>query len=425
VTAEPEIPQEQPAAEPAPGIPESAPSPRRRRHPILRIAGVLVAIAAALVVASLSIDLGPGLKKRAEDAGSKWLDRPMHIGRLAIRLDRGAFQLDDLVIEGLKPTDPPFLKANRVFVNLPWWTFFTHELIIENIEMSGWQMRVEQFPSRHSFPRIMGPPRTAPREPSRWKLTTTLRQVIARNGEFVYDDHTVPWKVVCRNLDVSVFKGLDTYRGTAQFSDGSVKIQSYDEFRADMQTRFRIDGGRILLEDINLRTTGADTRVTGYVDMKNWPEMLYNVRSRIDFPTQKAIYFRSMNFDVAGRGDFAGTFRFFKTPRGTGRELKGTFASPQVGVNEWRFPDVRGSLLWNNSAFRVTDVTTSVEGGRAVFDYTMEPLGRAGTPAQVAWDATPTSTSRGSRTSSSCRASGSQAAPQDATACSGPSAGGR
>jgi autotransporter translocation and assembly factor TamB len=384
VTAEPELPPEPPDAEPEPAA--AAPPPKRRR-PMLRLLGVIVGIVAALIVASLTIDLGPSLKKRAEDAGSKWLDRPMHIGKLGIRLDRGAFQLDDLVIEGLKPTDRPFLKAKRVFVNLPWWTVFTHDLIIENVEMSDWDMLVEQFPGKHNFPRVMGPPRTAPKKPSRFKLTTTTRQVTARNGKFTYDDHTTPWKVVCPNLDVSVFKGLDTYRGTAQFSNGTVKILSYDEFRADMQTRFRIDGGKVVLEAIDLQSDGASTDVTGYVDLKNWPEMLYNVKSKIDFPTQKAIYFKDMNFTVAGRGDFLGTFRFFKTPTGTGRELKGTFTSPEAGVNAWRFPGVKGSVLWTNSAFRVTDVSTALYGGHALFDYTMEPLGRQGHPAQVAWDA--------------------------------------
>ncbi|HXT29719.1 MAG TPA: hypothetical protein VN716_10580, partial [Vicinamibacterales bacterium] len=120
MTAEPELPPEQPDAAPEPA--PAAPPPARRRHPVLRALGVLVGIVVALIVASLTIDLGPALRKRAEDAGSKWLDRPMHIGKLGIRLDRGAFQLDDLVIEGLKPTDRPFLKAKRVFVNLPWWT---------------------------------------------------------------------------------------------------------------------------------------------------------------------------------------------------------------------------------------------------------------------------------------------------------------
>lgn len=353
---------------------------------MLRAFGVLVAIAAALIVSGLVIDLGPVLRKRAEDAGSKYLERPMRIGKLGIHLGRGAFVVEDLVIEGLQPTDRPFLRAKRIFVNLPWWTIFSHELIVQDVDMADWEMLVEQFPGKHNFPRVTPKPKEKKGEPI-WKFTTTVRSVIARKGRFIYDDHTVPWQVVCNNLNVSVFKGLDAYRGTAQFSNGTIRIQSYEQFRADMQTRFKIDGGRIVLEDINLDSTGADTRVTGFVDLRNWPEMVYNVKSRIDFPVQKGIYFKTMNFDVSGQGDFEGTFRFFKTPRGTGRELKGTFTSAQAGVNAWRFPDVRGSLLWNNSGFRVTDVTTGLYGGRAKFDYLMEPLGRPGQPTQVVWDA--------------------------------------
>ena len=359
---------------------------KRKKHPLLRALGVLVALLAAGLIASLTVDLGPSLKKRAETAGSNWLDRPMHMGRLSIQLGRGAFQIDDLVIEGLKPADRPFLAAKRVWVYLPWWTIFSRELIVDTVEMSDWDMVVEQFPGKHSFPRVTGPKREArPKGPSRF--TTTTKQVIARRGRFTYDDHTVPWKVVCPNLDVSVFKGIDKYRGTAQFSDGTVRIQNYEEFGASMQTRFRIEDGRVMLEHINLKSEGASSAVTGYVDFKNFPDMLFNVRSHIDFPTQKAIYFKSMNFTVAGVGDFAGTFRFFKTgPTSTGRELKGTFTSALAGVNEWRFPDVHGSLLWTNRAFRVTDVTTALYGGRAKFDYAMEPLGLPGKPTMAIWD---------------------------------------
>ena len=207
----------------------------------------------------------------------------MHIGKLSIVLRTGAFQVDDLVIEGLQPTDRPFLKAKRVFMNLPWWTFLTHELIVENVDMTGWEMLVEQFPGRHNFPKLGGPKKERKGDPF-WKMTTTVRSVIARNGLFIYDDHTTPWTVVCRDLNVSVFKGFDTYRGTAQFTNGSVKILQCDAFRADMQTRFKIDGGKIILEDINLQSVGAATKVTGYVDIKNWPEMVYNVKSRDRLP---------------------------------------------------------------------------------------------------------------------------------------------
>jgi hypothetical protein len=361
--------------------------PGRRRHPVVRGFAFLLAIVAAALVTSLTIDLGPAVKKRAETAGSDYLDRPMHMGYLGIHLATGMFEIHDLVIDGLRPGDKPFLTAKRLSVYLPWWTFFTHELIVDTVELSDWDMIVEQFPGgRHNFPRVTGPKRPPPTGEPRFKFTTTVKQVIARDGRFTYDDRSTPWKVVCPNLNVSVFKGLDTYRGTAQFRGGSVKIQDYQEFPAALQTRFRIDGGKVLLEAVGIQSRGATTTATGWVDLKNWPEMLYNVRSRVDFPIQKDIFFRNTNFTVAGVGDFLGTFRFFKTPDGTGRELRGTFTSPEAGVNDWRFPGVRGSLAWTNHVFRVTDVTAGLYGGGAKFDYVMEPLGDSTRQTMVAWD---------------------------------------
>ena len=254
----------------------------------------------------------------------------MHIGKLGIHLGRGAFQIDDLVIEGLKPTDRPFLKARRIFVYMPWWTIFTHEADHrERRHDATGKCWSSSFPGKHNFPRITPKPRE---QEGRAHLAVHDDRAPgdARQGRFIYDDHTVPWKVVCNNLDVSVFKGLDTYRGTAQFSkDGSVQIQNYEEFAVDMQTRFKIDDGKILLEDINLQSAGADTKVTGYVDLKKWPEMATTSKSHIDFPTQKDIFFKTMNFTVTGKGDFIGTFRFFKTATGTGRELKGSSSVPR------------------------------------------------------------------------------------------------
>jgi len=379
---------DEPVTPPADAAPP-APKPRRK-HPILWALGILAAIVAALIVTFVSIDLGPAARRRAEQGASSWLDRPTHIGKLKIRLLTGAFEVDDLVIEGLRPTDRPFMTAKRVFVNLPWWTFITHELIIENVDMDGWDMLVEQFPNgKHSFPRVKGPPRTKPKGPSRWPLTTTARQVNARNGRFTYDDHTTPWRVSCPNLNVSVWKGFDTYRGTAAFKDGRVKIQNYEEFATDFQTRFKIDNGKVLLDEIRIDSTGAATRGNGYVDLGNWPDMLFNVKSRVDFPIEKGLFFKAMNFTVAGHGDFGGTFRFLKMPTGaTGYELKGSFTSPQAGVNAWRFGNVRGALLWNKSTFRVTDVTTDLYGGRAKFDYMIDPLGQPGRTPTDTWNAT-------------------------------------
>jgi hypothetical protein len=379
-------------SEPPPAASAPAKARTNRKHPLLRALAVLVAIIAGLIVSFLSIDLGPTARKQAEHGASVWLDRPTHIGKLKILLLSGTFEVDDLVIEGLKPADRPFLTAKRVFVNMPWWTFITHQLIVENVEMDGWDMLVEQFPNgKHNFPRVTGPPQDPrkPKKPSRWPMTTTVRQVNAKNGRFTYDDHGTPWHVVCPNLNVSVWKGIDTYRGTAAFKNGSVKITSDEEFATDFETRFRIENSKVQLEEIRIDSRGARVRGSGYVNLAgdHWPDMLFNVKSHVDFPINKAIFFRDMNFTVAGQGDFTGAFRFFKTPHGAGHELKGNFTSAEAGVNAWRFQGVRGNLLWDNGSFRVTDVNTGLYGGHAEFDYSMAPLGQPGTPTQVVWDA--------------------------------------
>ena len=97
---------------------------RLRGHPILRYAAfgftILVALLAAAIVASVTIDLGPAVRAKAEDAGSKYIERPLHIGSLRIRLLTGKVLVEDLSIDGLHAGDRPFFTAKRIAVALDW-----------------------------------------------------------------------------------------------------------------------------------------------------------------------------------------------------------------------------------------------------------------------------------------------------------------
>src|SRR5688572_15840256 len=205
--------------------PQEPPRPRRRvRRVVVRLGAVLLAVFVALLLTALTVDLGPALRKRAEEEGSKYLRRPLHIGKISARLIPGVFVFDDLVIEGLTPGDRPFLTAKRVTVRLPWWTIASRRLIVESVEMTDWNMVVETFPNgRNNFPRIM-PERRTPRGPSRF--TTTVKAVYAGQGQFTYEDHVTPWSTVARKLDVTLYRAdlFNDYRGRATFSDGTVKI---------------------------------------------------------------------------------------------------------------------------------------------------------------------------------------------------------
>ena len=367
-------------SEPQAEEPASPARPRRGvRGVAVRLGALALAIVAALLVTALTIDLGPSLRRVAEEQGSKFIKRPMHIGRLSARLSLGVFVVEDLVIEGLTPQERPFLRAKKITVDLPWWTIFTRKLIIESIEMTDWDMVVETFPNgRHNFPSFTR--QSQSKGPSRF--TTTVRVVNASRGQFTYDDHSTPWSTVARHLNVQVYRGLTDYRGRASFSNGTVRIQSYEPFRTDMRSRFYIDGGKVHFDRIDLTGEGSQSVVTGVVDLGHWPEQTYAVESEIDFPTQKSIFFHKDKFTVSGNGHFTGTFHLFKG----GRELKGTFRSAVAGVNAWRFPDLKGSVLWLPDRLDITDTTARVHGGTARFDYRMSPFGKKGVPTRAVWD---------------------------------------
>jgi hypothetical protein len=343
---------------------------------------VCVVLLVAAVVSTVTIDLGPHVRALAEREGSRRIERPMRIGRLSVRLLTGAFIVEDLVIEGLTPQDRPFLKAGRIAVSMPWWTIVRRELVIESLDMSGWTMAIETFPgNRNNFPRFTtgGP---APAAGAR-RFTTTVRQARAHDGELTFIDHAVPWSTVARNLDITVVKKAE-YEGRATFSGGTVRITSFEPMSAALDASFVIRDGRILFDRIDLDTDGAKSFLTGEVDLPRWPEQLYQVRSRIQFPRMRELFFARQTFSLQGEADFVGTFHIYKG----GRQLTGTFSSASAGVNGFRFTALEGELDWLPSRFVVPRATARFHGGDVAFAYSMDPLGVPGQPAIARFDTT-------------------------------------
>ncbi|MCX6552688.1 MAG: translocation/assembly module TamB domain-containing protein [Acidobacteria bacterium] len=348
-----------------------------------RRAGIIaLGVLAAGIVTSFSVDLAalvPSLRARAESAGSRRIDRPLHIGGLSVRLFDGHFVVRDLVIEGLKPTDAPFFKAREIDVAMPLWSLVRRELNIISVELTDWQMKVETFPGgRHNFPRFGS--NTPSSGPSPIKVSAAY--VHAWRGQFTYEDHGTPWSTVVRNLDVTVLK-LVGYRGYSRSSNGTVTVQRYLPMAAALRTWFRIDDGKILLDRIELDTDGATTRCTGVVDIRHWPEQLYKVESDVHLPRQRDIWWEHERFTLDGDAHFSGTFHLFKG----GRELKGDFRSAEAGLNQYRFPQLEGSLVWTPNRFEVTRASSGFYGGVTRFTYLMAPLGKPA-PAQARFDVT-------------------------------------
>ena len=102
---------------------------------------------AAAFVSFVSVDLGPALRSRAEEAASTQIERPVHMGKLSIHLLTGRFVVEDVVIEGLAPDDRPFLTCERIFVSISWRALLGGEFLIDSVDMADFEMLVESFPA--------------------------------------------------------------------------------------------------------------------------------------------------------------------------------------------------------------------------------------------------------------------------------------
>jgi hypothetical protein len=351
---------------------------RRIGRGVLRFLSILAIFLAVAIITTVSVDLGPALRARAAKAGGDYLKREMTIGGLSVRLLTGTFVVEDLRIGGLHHGDQPFLVARRIDISLTLSALIRREVLFESVRMTGWTMAVETWPNgQQSFPRFT---RGGPSGPRRF--VTTVRSVQATEGEFIFRDHGTPWSAVARNLEVTVTRGA-TYDGTARFSNGTVTIQNHRPMRTDMTSRFTIEAGVARFSQLQLLADGSRSQVTGEVHLGRWPEQTWRVNSRVHFPGMREIFFAKERWRLKGDGDFSGVFHLFKG----GRELKGTFASAEAGVNEYRFQALQGSLVWLPQKFEVTNATAKVYGGTARFGYLMAPIGTR-TPARAVFDAT-------------------------------------
>jgi hypothetical protein len=348
---------------------------------------IALGVLAAGVVMSLTVDLAElvpaitlgrvDVRRSAEGALGKRLDRAVRIGGLSLRVFDGRFVVRDFTIGGLTPEDAPFFHAKEIVVDAPLWSLLRSELNIVSVEMTDWRMTVETFPGgRHTFPKFQ-----RNQAGGKSPIKVSVAYVRARRGEFVFEDHGTPWSTVVRNLDITVLK-LVGYRGFSTSSGGTVKIQSYTPMAADLRTWFRIDGGNVLLDRIELDTDGAKTTMTGTVDIAHWPEQTYDIDSVIQLATQRGIWWAPYNFTLSGEAAFKGRFHYFKG----GRELTGRFRSEEAGLDWYRFPQLEGQVRWTPDRVEVTGARSKLYGGDAQFTYTMSMFGKD-VPTAVRFDA--------------------------------------
>ena len=374
-----------------------------RRYVRRGVAGGAVVVAATLV-GLVTIDLGPAVRARAEQALGGYLDRDVSIGRVGIYLASGEFVVEDLTIGGLNLGDRPFLVAGEITLSVVWSALLHGEFLADAVHMRDWRMLAESFPDgRQSFPAFVrqaggepdpgspGGPAGAAGDPAPAdavgpdaeagrRFVTTLQYLSASDGEFRYEDHGSNWNVDLPDMDFTITRVLD-YRGHAASAGGVLQIGDFEPMWIDLDTDFLIDGADVELTRIDLVTDGATTRLVGEVDLSSFPEMFYTLESDIDLARMREIFFADDDFTAAGFSRFSGTFQKFEG----GHDLRGSFTSDEAGINQLRFPAMTGDLRWRHDLFEVRNAEASPYGGEAAFDFTMAPLG-ASEPGQAVFD---------------------------------------
>lgn len=350
---------------------------------VLRISArglmIVVALLGAAIVSSLTVDLGPSVRRAAERAASSQLKRPVTIGRLAIHIFRGRFVVEDFAIAGIHPGDRPFFQAKHLSLGMDWSTALAArpEFTITSVELVDWHMLVEKWDGENNFPKLPSTRRDDEEDaPGPKRFTTTLKSLHAFRGRFTYEDHEAPWSVDAPNIDLRI-TNLPTYNGEASLSGGRIVIKSFEPMWANMRARFTIDKGIVQLSRIDLETDGGQTQAEGQVDFGHWPEQTYSVTSRLQFGRMRELFFAGESWTLSGAGDFKGVFHLYKG----GHDLAGTFSSPLAGLNTYRFPQLYGALHWTPKLFEVHSAGSQFFGGDARYQFSIVP-GPQGQPSR-------------------------------------------
>jgi hypothetical protein len=338
----------------------------RRLVPHARRAGMLaVALVAAGIVTSLTIDVGPFVRTRVEQYVSVQMQRPITMENLGIRLYDGRVVARNLTIAGFEGKGQPFLFAPLIEVSVAVWPLLNREISISSVEMADWRMRIEQYPGgRHNFPHI---PTRSSKAPG--LFSTSVNYVHAYRGTFSYADFGTPWGADVPDVDITLMQ-LAGYRGHLGTGKGNIWIQKYEPAWGDMRAWFRVEKGLIRFEKMTISTYGSETTCTGVMDPSHWPEQQYQVDSVLQLPQIKDIFWAHDNFTLGGEAFFNGTFHIFKG----GRELKGDFHGEDPTLNAYHFPGMAGSLIWTQDRFDVTRSRSVFYGGHVEFVYHLWPL---------------------------------------------------
>ena len=171
----------------------------------------------------------------------------MHIGRMEVRLWDGSYIIEDLRIDGLTPTIDavPRRQADHGR-RMPGARCSTAVSSSNNIEMTDWRMHVETHADgRHNFPDSRATVR-AGRAAGRRRWPTCAR--IAASSRTRTSARRGASSRATSTSSVEKPTPTPTIAAPRSSPTGSSRIQKYVPFRTDMDSSFKIDGGRVIFD---------------------------------------------------------------------------------------------------------------------------------------------------------------------------------
>ena len=208
--------------------------------------------------------------------------------------------------------------------------------------------------------------------------------------------------MVAPNIDLNM-TDFPNYHGEAAFHGGTVVIQNYLPMWANMKARFRLDGSGAPASSIDIDTDGAqNSRGRAWSISSAGPEQTYRRASRASTSRGCARSSSQGEWALAGRGRLHG---HIPSLQGRARSGAARSGASRLGVYDYRFPSLYGSLHWTPQAVRGhRRRREALRGRRALRRISIKPLGhenwRDRTIRRVVFGRRPR---RSSRTSTSLR----------------------
>ena len=226
-----------------------------------------------------------------------------------------------------------------------------------SVELTDWQMLVEKWESGDNFPQFADERRRPPGPP---RFTTTLKYVRRVQGQFAYEDHETPWSIaraehrhqhqqlprVQRRRDIS-WRPRQRSRTTCRCGPISRRSFVIDGPTAPPRSH----------RDEHRRCRQHARRAS--LDFDQWPEMKYQVKSRVAVPAHARAVLQGRK--VAGdRRRATSRAPFICSRAATISPATSRATWPACTITDSRRCTAR--LHWNRKFF---EVTTPVRSSRA------------------------------------------------------------